>query len=214
MEDTVIRTHDTVFKYIFGRPETKDALLGFVNAVVCSGEDKEKICDLELVYRKPEFHMIDYRISRVCLRAVTSSGKAVDIEILNFVHPESKINYFYYFSDSYHSQIEENETEQESVPLYVINIVHFDLCDWSSKYIHKTHIYEDTGEPDAGQMTIFFLVLPKWVALKRKAQTELERWLAFLSQGDSAEIEEYAMLDPSLGKALEAEKQLLLTQMK
>ena len=27
-------------------------------------------------------------------------------------------------------------------------------------------------------MTIFFLVLPKWVALKRKAQTELERWLA------------------------------------
>lgn len=98
--------------------------------------------------------------------------------------------------------------------MYVINIVHFDLCDWSSKYIHKTHIYEDTGEPDAGQMTIFFLVLPKWVALKRKAHTELERWLAFLSQGDSAEIEEYAMLDPSLGKALEAEKQLLLTQMK
>lgn len=87
MEDTVIRTHDTVFKYIFGRPESKDALLGFVNAVVCSGEDKEKICDLELVYRKPEFHMIDYRISRVCLRTVTSSGKAVDIEILNFVHP-------------------------------------------------------------------------------------------------------------------------------
>ena len=197
MEKTVTPTDNMVFEYIFGRTENKDALLSFVNAVICSGEDKEKISDLELVYRKPEIDMIDYRISRVCLRAVTRSDKSVDIEILNFVHPESKINYFYYFSDSYRSQIEENKTEHESVPLYVINIIHFDLCDWSSKYIHKTNICEDTGE-DAGQMTIFFLVLPKWVAMKRKAQTDLERWLAFLSQGDSAEIEEYAINYPGL----------------
>ena len=196
MEKTVTPTDNMVFEYIFGRTENKDALLSFVNAVICSGEDKEKICELELVYRKQDMDMMDYGIGRVCLRAVTGAGKSADIEILNFVHPESKINYFYYFSDSYRSQIEENKTEHESVPLYVINIIHFDLCDWSSKYIHKTNICEDTGE-DAGQMTIFFLVLPKWVAMKRKAQTDLERWLAFLSQGDSAEIEEYAINYPA-----------------
>ena len=197
MEKTVTPTDNMVFEYIFGRTENKDALLSFVNAVICTGEDKEKICELELVYRKQDMDMMDYGIGGVCLRAVTGAGKSADIEILNFVHPESKINYFYYFSDSYRSQIEENKTEHESVPLYVINIIHFDLCDWSSKYIHKTNICEDTGE-DAGQMTIFFLVLPKWVAMKRKAQTDLERWLAFLSQGDSAEIEEYAINYPGL----------------
>lgn len=110
MEKTVTPTDNKVFEYIFGRPENKDALLGFVNAVVCAGEDKEKISDLELVYRKPEIDMIDYRISRVCLRAVTRSDKSVDIEILNFVNPRSKINYFYYLTDSYRSQIEEYQT--------------------------------------------------------------------------------------------------------
>ena len=42
MEDTVIRTHDTVFKYIFGRPETKDVLLGLINSVVCPGTTTRK----------------------------------------------------------------------------------------------------------------------------------------------------------------------------
>lgn len=88
MEKTVTPTDNKVFEYIFGRPENKDALLSFVNTVVCIGEDKEKISDLELVYRKQDMDMIDYRISRVCLRAVTGTGKSADIEILNFVHPE------------------------------------------------------------------------------------------------------------------------------
>ena len=62
MEKTVTPTDNMVFEYIFGRTENKDALLGFVNAVVCTGEDTEKISDLELVYRKQEMDMVDYSL--------------------------------------------------------------------------------------------------------------------------------------------------------
>lgn len=210
MEDTVIRTHDTVFKYIFGRPETKDVLLGLINSVVCPGDNDEKICDIQLVDRELNPVQKDGKLCRVDLHGVTSTGIHIDIEVQNVFEPYMDSRALYYWADIYVRQLGEGDEYQKLRPTYLINILNFNFFRNFPKYISECQIvFKDTGEQLNGDLRLFFLELPKWVAQKRKAQSSLERWLAFLSHGNPAEIEEYAMLDPDIRKAIEAEKQFI-----
>lgn len=116
----------------------------------------------------------------------------------------------YYWADIYVRQLGEGDEYQKLRPTYLINILNFNFFRNFPKYISECQIvFKDTGEQLNGDLRLFFLELPKWVAQKRKAQSSLERWLAFLSHGNPAEIEEYAMLDPDIRKAIEAEKQFI-----
>ncbi len=210
MERIVTRTHDTVFKYIFGLPENKDILLDLINAVVCPGEGEEKIHDVQLVDRKPNSGQDDGKLCRTVLHAITSTGIHIDVHVQNVFESSMDRRTLYNLADIFFKQLAPADEYQKLCPTYMIVILNFNLFSDIPQYIRKCQIAcEDTGEPLNEYLKLFFLELPKWAALKRKAQTSLERWLAFLSHGDPAEIEEYAMLDPAIRKALEAEKQFM-----
>ena len=88
--------------------------------------------------------------------------------------------------------------------------MNFNFIPESPLYINDAQvIVSATGKPFNGEMKLFFIEIPKWNALKRKASNSLERWIAFFANKNSAEVEEYAMLDPNIHAALEAEKRFI-----
>lgn len=58
-------------------------------------------------------------------------------------------------------------------------------------------------------LQLHFIELKKWTKLSVKARNRLERWLLFLADNNPVELEEIAMKDVSITKALEAEKMFL-----
>ena len=116
----------------------------------------------------------------------------------------------YYWAKLYSNQIQRGEDYYRLRPAYVIEVMDFNFIPDSSHYISDAQpIVSATGKPFTEDMRLFFIELPKWNALKRKANNSLERWIAFFANKNSAEVEEYAMLDPNIHAALEAEKRFI-----
>lgn len=56
---------------------------------------------------------------------------------------------------------------------------------------------------------IHFLELAKWKALSVKPKTRLDKWLMYLSNANPQEMEEIAMSEPAIRKALTVEEMFL-----
>ena len=204
------RTNDVHFKYVFGSPEHKDILIGFVNAVLSPDEGEDKICDLELEDRELPPDHYDGKEIRLDLRAKTSEGMVLNIEVQAQSQKCLDRRIMYYWARLYSKQIQRGEDYYKLRPTYVIEVMNFNFIPESLLYINDAHpIVSATGKPFTKDMSLFFIELPKWNALKRKANNSLERWIAFFANKNSAEVEEYAMLDPNIHAALEAEKRFI-----
>ncbi len=95
-------------------------------------------------------------------------------------------------------------------PTYMINILNFNFFNKYNEYVNRFHITNmKTGDPLNEDLGLYFVEIPKWTSLSIKARNRLERWITFLSNRSYEEIEEYAMYDNNIHKALEAEAQFL-----
>ena len=147
---------------------------------------------------------------RLDLRAKTSEGMVLNIEVQAQSQKCLDRRIMYYWAKLYSNQIQRGEDYYRLRPAYVIEVMDFNFIPDSSHYISDAQpIVSATGKPFTEDMRLFFIELPKWNALKRKASNSLERWIAFFANKNSAEVEEYAMLDPNIHAALEAEKRFI-----
>ena len=207
------RMNDVYFKYVFGSPEHKHIMRGFVNAVLYPDKGKDKICDLELQDRKlPPDHHYDGKEVRLDLRARTSEGMVLNIEVQAQSQSQENLDrgIMYHWARLYNKQLLRWEDNYRFRPVYVIEVMNFNFIPESSHYISDAQpIVSTTGKPFIEGMKLFFIEIPKWNALKRKANNSLERWIAFFANKNSSEVEEYAMLDPNIHAALEAEERFI-----
>ncbi|SHE69639.1 conserved hypothetical protein (putative transposase or invertase), partial [Desulforamulus putei DSM 12395] len=88
-----------------------------------------------------------------------------------------------------------------------INILGFDWFKGKTKYQHTFRIREDeTGELLNDELEIHFLELEKFIRLKRRPKDALEEWLLYFNNIVGEEMEEIAMGNPGIRKAMTIEQ--------
>ncbi|MCL5780621.1 MAG: Rpn family recombination-promoting nuclease/putative transposase [Firmicutes bacterium] len=89
----------------------------------------------------------------------------------------------------------------------LINILGFDWFKRKTKYHHTFRIREDeTDELLNDELEIPFLELEKVIRLKRRPKDALEEWLLYFNNIVGEEMEEIAMGNPGIRKAMTIEQ--------
>lgn len=113
----------------------------------------------------------------------------------------------FYWSGLYHGQLSSGQNFIYLRKTITINILGFDWFKKQSKYHHNFHIREDeTGELLNDDLEIHILELEKVKKLKRKPKDALEEWLMYLNNLHGPEMEEIAMENPGIRKAMTIEQ--------
>ncbi len=205
----VNRLNDYLFKNIFGNPERKEILLSFLNSVLSDGDETDVITEVELADREVDPKYIADKLYRVDIRAKTSDGTIVDIEVQTSDEKNIDKRSLCYWGRLYGNQLEEGQNYSQLRPTIMINVLGFSYFE-GPEYHNKYRIMNcRTGKPLNDDLQIHFIEVPKWDSLSRKSRNQLERWLVFISNKHPKEVEEIAMTDAAVKSALEAEEKFL-----
>ena len=203
------RVNDFIFKWIFGNQERKDLLLSFINSVLTDGKNEDVIRDIELVDRELDPAFYADKASRLDILGETMDGKKINLEIQTTNSGDIDQRSMYYWAKIYQEQLLEGMHYKDLRPAIAINILNFNYFP-TEKY-HSKFVVLDEEELYRlnDNFQLHFIELKKWVKLSVKARNRLERWLLFLADNNPMELEEIAMKDATITRALEAEKLFL-----
>ncbi len=205
----VNRLNDYLFKNIFGNPERKEILLSFLNSVLSDGDETDVITEVELADREVDPKYIADKLYRVDIRAKTSDGTIVDIEVQTSDEKNIDKRSLCYWGRLYGNQLEEGQNYSQLRPTIMINVLGFSYFE-GPEYHNKYRIMNcRTGKPLNDDLQIHFIEVPKWDSLSRKSRNQLERWLVYISNKNPDELEEIAMTDAAVRTAIKAEEKFL-----
>ena len=147
---------------------------------------------------------------RLDILGETPEGLKINIEVQNVNQENIDKRSLCYWARIYGRQLKSGMPYRDLKPTYMINILNFNFFNKYNDYVNRFHITNmKTGDPLNEDLGLHFVEIPKWTSLSIKARNRLERWITFLSNRSYEEIEEYAMYDNNIHKALEAEAQFL-----
>nr|WP_018305212.1 Rpn family recombination-promoting nuclease/putative transposase [Desulfitobacterium hafniense] len=213
MKEFISLKIDYAFKLIFGKEGNETILTAFLNAALKLPQERriEAITimnpELNKEYQGDKKSILD-------VRAETSEGMQINIEIQLSNQYDMEKRSLYYWAEMYSRQIREGMAYKELAKAVTINILDFNYLKQTSNYHNVFHLYEDEEKfqlTDALEM--HFMELPKLLAKWRNREispweNELVRWLLLLEGADNQEIlqtlEEIAMKDPVLHQAMTA----------
>jgi len=200
------RTNDYAFKRIMGSEEGKEPLLSFLNAVLKPAPGGE-LASLELLDRELDPEYLLDRAARLDILARTAAGTLVNLEVqINNQYNIDKRTLFYW-AWLYYGQLSRGENFIYLRKTITINILGFNWFKDQNKYHHTFRLREDeTGELLNEDLEIHFLELPKITKLKRRPQDALEEWLMYFNNLEGKEMEEIAMTNPGVRKAMTIEQ--------
>jgi len=202
----VNRMNDYVFKRIFGSEENKDILLNFLNAVLKSQPDQE-LTGIELLDREIDADFLGDKYARLDILGRTATGTLVNIEIqiVNQYNIEKRT--LFYWAKLYQGQLQSGQNHVLLKKTVTINVLNFSCLPDKDRYHNTFHIREDdTHQVLNDDLEIHFLELPKLLCRTASPQTRLEKWLLYLSNAEGEEMEEVAMSEPMIRKALTCEQ--------
>lgn len=150
---------DFAFKLLFGDEKHKDLLIAFLAAILKMA--KEELEGVEIINSELYREFKDDRKGILDVRAKTTSGKQIDIEIQILPFDFMSERTMYYWSKMYATQIKAGETYDMLKKCITINIVDF-KCIELKKVHTKYHITEDeTNYKLTDVLEIHFLELAK-----------------------------------------------------
>lgn len=203
---SVNRMNDYVFKRIFGSEENKDILLNFLNAVLKSRSGQE-LTGIELLDREIDADFLGDKYARLDIlgRTVTGTIINIEIQIVNQYNIEKRT--LFYWAKLYQGQLQSGQNHALLKKTVTINVLKFSCLPDKERYHHTFHIREDdTHQVLNDDLEIHFLELPKLLCRTASPQTRLEKWLLYLSNAEGEEMEEIAMSEPMIRKALTYEQ--------
>ena len=199
------RINDYAFKRILGSEEGKEALLGLLNAVLKPPPGKE-LESIELKDRDidPE-HLVD-RGARLDILAKTTEGTLINIEvqIANEYNLDQRI--LYYWGRVYCGQLTSGDLFSKLKRTINIVLLAFNWFQ-DNRYHRSFHLKDDeTGEALTDLLEIHILEIEKIKGIGRRPKDALEAWLVYFSNLEGKEMEEIAMENPAIRKALTVEE--------
>lgn len=201
MSELLQPTVDFVFKRIFGAEENIDVLLAFVNAVFESAE-VPLITSVEILNPFLDKGALHDKMSVLDIRARTESGMLVNVEVQLWNRRDIERRTLYYWSKLYAGQLEEGENYRKLNKTITINILDFNYIS-TERYHTVFHIREDhTNTLLTDMLEIHFVELRKLKEQAIGVERRLVQWMLFLSTRTRERMEELAMQEPAIQKAL------------
>lgn len=196
--------NDFIFQRIFGRKENKDILISLLNAILDLSGDNN-IDDIELMDNtKLEKDRIEDKQGVLDVRAKTSNGIQINIEIQLVNQYNMDKRTLFYWSKMFTEQITVGQGFDVLKKTITINILDFNFIDLK-RYHTSYHLKEDL-EPDyilTDVLEIHFIELPKFRWCDPDITKPLERWLLFLEDSSSEVLKVLKEKDPAIAKAEE-----------
>ncbi|MEG0005900.1 MAG: Rpn family recombination-promoting nuclease/putative transposase [Clostridium sp.] len=199
--------NDFIFKKLFGEEETKDNLIALLNAIL-DKKDIDKLVDLEIIDNKELVkELVDDKTGILDVRAKTSDGTQIDIEIqLTNQHNMDKRT-LWYWGKLFNQGISKGEDYNKLSKVITINILDFEYIPLE-KFHSKFHLWEDEDKDYmlTDLIEIHFIEIAKFRKLIHKdlKDNKLHRWLTFLREDISEnELKELMEMDKDIKKAEE-----------
>ncbi|MEG2017198.1 MAG: Rpn family recombination-promoting nuclease/putative transposase [Clostridium sp.] len=197
--------NDFIFKKLFGEKGNEDILISFINAVL-KRTKKEPMVEIEIIDNKQlTKELILDKTGIIDVRAKTSKGEHVDIEVQLTNQGNMDKRTLFYWGKMYLENIKQGEDYTNLEKVITINILDFEFLG-TENYQSSFHLWEDI-EKDymlTDVVEIHFLELPKFRNKKNKdyRENDIERWLMFLEKDISdTTLKELMSLDTAIEKA-------------
>nr|WP_276532015.1 Rpn family recombination-promoting nuclease/putative transposase [Brevibacillus invocatus] len=192
---------DFVFKRIFGTEENKDLLLSFLNATLKPEEGKQ-LQEITLVDPHINADQVGDKASILDVRGKTKTGEQINIEVQLHNKYDMEKRSLYYWAKMYEGQLAEGEPYRNLRKTVTISIVDFSYLP--SKSYHSVFRLREDKEKFVltDNLEIHFLELPKLGAEHQETSDLLVKWLLFLKAESETKLEELAMSEPTIRKAV------------
>ncbi|MGO0063639.1 Rpn family recombination-promoting nuclease/putative transposase [Brevibacillus fluminis] len=192
---------DFVFKRIFGTEENKDLLLSFLNATL-KPEEGNQLKEIMLVDPHINADQVGDKASILDVRAKTKTGEQINIEVQLHNKYDIEKRSLYYWAKMFEGQLSEGEPYRNLKKTITISIMDFSYLP-SKSYHSVFRLREDTENfVLTDNLEIHFLELPKLGFEHQETSDLLVKWLLFLKAESEAKLEELAMSEPTIRKAV------------
>lgn len=199
------RTNDYAFKRIFGTEEGKEALLGFLNAVLKLPPGRE-LADLELLDRELDPEYLLDKAARLDILAKTASGTLINIEVQIANRFDIDKRTLFYWAKLYQGQLKTGQGFSDLRRTITINLLGFDWFP-DECYHHVFRLREvETGQALNDHLEIHFLELKKAKRREWNPDDPLEAWLMYLNNLEGEGLRMLAEKNPAIKKALTIEE--------
>lgn len=199
--------NDFIFKKIFGEKDAEPILIAFLNAVL-NRTQKEKLTEVEIIENKElTKESIEDKTGRIDVRAKTSRGEQIDIEVQLTNQDNMEKRTLFYWGKLYLEGIKQGEDYTKLSKVITINLLDFRFLE-TRNYHSSFHLWEDK-EKDymlTDLVEIHFIELPKFRELtgKNYKDESLHRWLTFLEKDISHDVlKELMEMEPAIKMAEE-----------
>ena len=200
------RLNDYFFKWLFGKEERKDVLLSFLNAVLSLDEQGELV-DIAVAERELDPEGLNDKQSRLDIVGKASDGSIINIEVQIANQYDMDKRTLFYWARLYQGQLQKGQSYKKLCRTVTINVLDYQFLPDQEKYHSQYSLYEKSTYHRLNRdLEIHFLELPKWRAYPRKDKNRLDKWATYLSNSNEEELEEIAMSEPAIRKALTAEE--------
>ena len=203
---------DYAFKLIFGKQGNESILIAFLNAALKLPHENQ-IRTVTLLNPEMNKEYKQDKKSVMDIRAVTTEGIHVNIEIQLANRHDMERRTLYYWAKMYTLQMREGMGYQELANTITINILDFNYINQTRKFHSVFRLFEkEEGFELTEALEIHFIELPKLLVKWRERlvspwEDVLVRWLFLLEGSEDEEIlktlEEIAVQDPVLNQAME-----------
>jgi predicted transposase/invertase (TIGR01784 family) len=185
---------DFAFKKIFGSQESKDILIGFLNAIVYEGQ--ETIQDLVIIdpYQAPRIQ--GNKTSYLDVKATLADGTRVIIEmqVLNVLGFEKRV--LYNAAKAFSIQLEVGEDYNSLNSVIALTITDFELFKGRDRVVSRYRLKERDDLVDySEEFELVFVELPKFTKKLDELVNLLDKWLYFLKSANLL-----AEVPPSMGE--------------
>ncbi len=208
---------DFVFKQIFGSAKHPRVLISFLNATL---KPMFPITEVQVKNTDIEKKFLEDKFSRLDVKATTSNGEVINIEIQLKNEYNMTKRSLYYWSKLYEEQLTEGEDYSSLKRTVCINILNFKYL--KNERFHNSYRLKEveTNEQLTDVMEIHFIEIPK-LDDKSDEKDLLVAWTQFLKNPESEKvrnlemsIEEIREAKDELHRLSADEKQRILYEMR
>ncbi len=194
---------DFVFKRIFGTEENHDILVSFLNAVF-EDAGQPLVTQVELLNPFLEKDALTDKMSVLDIKARTETGMLINIEIQVRNEQNMAHRSLYYWAKLFEEQLHQGQVYQGLHKTVTINVLSFVMMPGTEFHTtfhwredHSAYLLTDLAE-------MHFIELPKLRDQTVGMERRLVRWILFLTTTTPERLEELAMSDPAVKKAVTA----------
>lgn len=185
---------DYAFKHVFGREESKPALMSLLDAVLQPAPG-QNIASLEILNPFNEKAAENAKLSIVDIKARDESGRQFYIEMQMLATGAFRQRALYYWASLYRDQLHERENYSALRPTIAVCFVDtplfLDVADYHLTFELRDRLHQRLF---TDQMALHILELSKFNKAVDELTTALDRWLFFLRHG--AELDAQAVPAP------------------